>query len=312
MKVLILTGTTISDTCIEMLRKLGKGGAHLYIYSEGKFSNGMDFDNDQKYFDCIYSPDPDILLKVKPKIPYFYDVPSGRFDQELNFRVFDRHYSQLGGAKAVFVSDKKMNRYAHWAELNPYWVDEGIDLEKDYYIPKKFLTPKLNIGYIYDHEENYQIIKDVFYARKPNWVFHLYNAYDLKQDKGDIKFYDGDINLVKRSIYENSHIILNPSTPYKNSITQVPSQVSLEAMFNGCISVSGNIHENADHLIFDKYHYFKLDFIDANTIIETLRYADKRREKLDRMSKSGRNLVTKYYNAKESAKKKIEIIKKYI
>jgi len=176
MKIMMVIGNKFTPTSLEMVRQLGRGRIHTYIYSDGKFMNGMDFDNDQKYFDCIYSPNPDILLKLKPKIPYFYDIPSGTFNQELNYRVFDRHYSQLGGAKAVFVSDKKMNRYAHWAGLNPYWVDEGIDLEKDSYVLKKFLTPKLNIGYIYDHEDNYQIVKDVFCARKPNWVFHLYNA----------------------------------------------------------------------------------------------------------------------------------------
>jgi len=311
MKIMLVTDRAGTSTCLEMVRQLGHGNIHYYVYENGKFLNGVDFDNDQKYFDCIYSPNPEILLKLKLKIPYFYDIPSGRFNQELNFKVFNNHYSQLGGAKAVFVSDKKMSRYAHWEGLNTYWVNEGVDIDKFNYIPKKFITPKFHIGYIYDYEENYQIIKDVFSAKKPNWVFHLYNAHDLKQD-GSVKFYHGNEDMCKKSIYENSHVILNPSTPYKNSITAVPSQVSLEAMLNGCVSVSGNIHDNADQVLLDKFHYFKLDFIDANTIIETLRYADKRREKLDRMSKSGRGLVYKYYTAKESAKVKLNIIRKLI
>ena len=311
MKIMMVTGKNYSDTSSEIVTQVGRGRVHNYIYSDGSFLNGLDFENDQKYFDCIYSPDPSILLKLKPKIPYFYDIPSGMFEQELNFKVFDRHYSQLGGAKAVFVCDKKMNRYALWAGLNPYWVDDGVNLDKDHFIPKKFLTPKLHIGYIYDNDENLKIIKDVYSARKPNWVFHLYGV-DLKQASGDIKYYGGNLDLAKGEIYKNCHIFLNPSTPHKNSITPVPSQVSLEAMYNGCVSVCGNIHENVDHLIFDKYHYFRLDFIDANTVIETLRYADKRREKLDRMSKSGRDLVIKYYDAKVSAKRKIEIIKSFI
>jgi len=308
--MLVTTGSPFGDVESEMIRLLGRS-VHLYIYKDGKFLNGMDFDNDQKYFDCIYSPDPELLLKLKLKIPYFYDIPSGKFKYELNYRVFEKHYSQLGGAKAVFVSDKKMSKYAHWSGLETHWVNGGVALEKDNYVPKKFITPKLHIGYIYDHEENYQIVKDVFSAKKPNWVFHLYNAYDLKQE-GNIKFYSGEEGMCRKSIYENSHIILNPSTPYKNSITPVPSQVFLEAMLNGCISISGNIHDNADHLMFDKYHYLKLDFIDANTIIETLRFADKRREKLARMSKSGRDTVLKYFNAKESAKSKLNIIKSLI
>jgi len=311
MKIMMVTGSDFKDTDREMARQLGSDNMHVYVYKNGEFLKGMDFDNDQKHFDCIYSPDPDILLKLKLKIPYFYDIPSGRFNQELNFKVFNRHYSQLGGAKAVFVNDKKMNRYAHWAGLNPHWVNEGVSLDKDRYIPKKFITPQLHIGYFYDYEDNYKIIKDVFSAKKPNWIFHIYNDHDLKQD-GNIVFYNGDEALSRSTIYEHTHIILNPSTPYRNSITQVPSQVSLEAMLNGCVSVSGNIHDNADHVMFDKFHYFKLDFIDANTVIETLRYADKRRAKLDKMSKSGRDMVMKYYDAKESAKKKLEIINSLI
>jgi len=311
MKIMLVIGDKSGDAVLEMVRQLGIGNMHYYVYKEGKFLNSVDFENDQKYFDCIYSPDPDILLKLKLKIPYFYDIPSGRFNHELNYRVFDKHYSQLGGAKAVFVNDKKMSRYAHWAGLNPHWVNDGIDFENFSFSPKKFIMNKLNIGYIYDNEDNYKIIKDVFSAKKPNWVFHLYKAYDLKQD-GNIKFYNGDLNMTKKVIFDNCHIMLNPSTPCNHSITPVPSKVSLEAMLSGCISVSGNMHNNMDHVIFDKFHYLKLDFIDANTIIETLRYADKRREKLDRMSKAGRDLVLKYYDAKESAKRKLNIIKSLI
>ena len=83
-------------------------------------------------------------------------------------------------------------------------------------------------------------------------------------------------------------------------------------MLLGCIPITGNMHDNEDCVMFDKYHYLKLDFIDANTILETLRYADKRREKLYRMSKEGRKLVYKYFDSKESANQKISIISKYI
>lgn len=311
MKIMMVTSNTTNDTCGEIIRQLGSGSVHQYIYSNDKFLSNVDFINDQKYFDCIYTPDPDILLKLKPKIPYFYDIPSGRFPQELNFKVFDSYYSQLGGAKAVFVCDKKMNRYAHWAGLNAYWVNDGVSIDKHDYVPKNFITPKLNIGYIYDFADNYRIVKDVIFAKNSNWVFHLYGVNDLKQDSS-VKIYDGSIDVAKRSIYENCHIILNPSAPYANSITPVPSQISLEAMTHGCVSVSANIHENSDHLLFDKFHYFRLDFIDANTIIETLRYAEKRRDKLERMSKSGRDVVLKNYDAKETAAKKLDIIHKLI
>ena len=304
---MLITGKEISDTCLEMIRILGFSSIRRYIYSEGSFPQDIDFENDQKYFDCVYSPDPDILLNLKLKIPYFYDIPSGLFDYELNFKVFNRIYSQLGGAKAVFVNDKKMSRYAHWEGLNTYWINEGIDLEKDFYAPKKFITPKLHIGYIYDNEENYQIIKNVYFARKSNWIFHLYNPYDLKLGI-DTVLYEGNIDLRRYDLYRNCHVLLNPSMPHKHSIRPVPSQAALEAMYQGCILVSGNMHDNGDHLIFDKYHYLKLDFIDANTVIETLRYADKRREKLERMSKSGREVIFKYYDVKESARQKIKII----
>jgi len=311
---MLVSGERVSDTCLEMIHQIGFGSIHQYIYSNGNFLNGVDFENDQKYFDCIYSPDPDILLKLKLRIPYYYDIPTGRFNQELNYTVFNKYYSQLGGAKAVFVNDKKMNRYAHWAGLNSFWVNEGINLnegvnfEKNLLTPKKFMTPKLHIGYVYDTEANYKLIKNVISAKKSNWIFHMYNAHDLKQD-GSIKFYNGIKDLARRKIYENCQIFLNPSLPYKNSITQVPSLVTLESMAQGCIALCGNIHDNADSILFDKYHYFKLDFIDANTIIETLRYVDKRREKLDNVSKAGRKVVFKYFDAKKSAKQKIDILK---
>lgn len=311
MKIMFVTDDTISDTCLEMIRQLGYGNLGHYIYNGVSFKNNKDFDNDQKYFDCIYSPNPEILLKLKPKIPYFYDIPSGTFDFDLNFKVFNQHYSQLGGAKAVFVNDKKMSRYASWEELNPFWVNEGIDFEKHDCVYKKFLTPKLNIGFINDSEEDYKIIKDVLFAKKPNWVFHIYNSGNLEQD-GSIKFYEGRLDLVKKTIYENSQIIINPSIPFKNSLRPFPLTIALEAMYNGCVNISGNVHDNVDNVLFDNFHYFKLDFIDANTIIETLRYADKRRDKLERMSRGGAGVVKKYFNAKESARLKLDIIRSLI
>ena len=79
-------------------------------------------------------------------------------------------------------------------------------------------------------------------------------------------------------------------------------------MLMGCVSISGNIHDNSDNILFDNYHYFKLDFIDANTIISTLRYADNRRDKLSRMSESAQEIVRKYFDSKNSAKLKLKII----
>lgn len=311
MKVMFITGEQKSDTCLEMIRQLGYGSLGHYVYSDGSFKNNKDFDNDQKYFDCIYSPNPEILLRLKPKIPYFYDIPSGTFDFDLNFKVFNQHYSQLGGAKAVFVSDKKMSRYAAWEELNPFWVNEGIDFEKQECVPKKFFTPKLHIGFINDSEEDYKIIKDVLCAKKPNWEFHIYNSGNIEQD-GSIKFYEGNPQLAKKMIYENSHLIINPSIPCNNSLRPFPLEIALESMYNGCVNISGNIHDNADNVLFDNFHYFKLDFIDANTVIETLRYADKRRDKLERMAVSSKEVVKKYFNAKESARNKLDVIHKLI
>lgn len=306
MKIMLISTKEKSPTCLEMVRQLGSGNIHSYDITDDGF-----LDNDQKYFDCIYSPDPDLLLKMKLKIPYFYDIPSGRFKNDLNYRVFDKHYSQLGGAKAVFVNDKKMSRYAHWAGLQTYWINEGIDFDKTNYTPKNYLTPKLHIGYIFDSEDNYDIIKDVISAKKQGWVFHLYGVTDQVSSE-NIIIHEGNIDLAKNDIYRECHILLNPALPHKNTISPMPSQVSLEAMHHGCISMCGNMHDNADHLFFDKYHYFKLDFIDHNTMIETLRYADKRREKLSRMSIAGRDVVNKYYDSKESALSKLNIIKEFI
>ena len=299
MKVMMIVDENISDTSLEMIRMLGFGNAVRYTYSNKQFDK--DFENDQKYFDCIYCENPKILLNLKIKIPYFYDIPSGTFKDELNFKIFNKYYSQISGAKAVFVNDKKMSRYAHWADLNPYWVNEGILIEKDTYIPKKFITPNLNIGYICDNEYNFEIIKDVISAKKSNWIFHLAGHCNIKQD-GHIKFYNGDSNMVREHLYKNCHILLNPKLPHKNSIEPVPSRNILEAILQGCIPVLGNIHDNLDHIFFDQYHYLKLDFIDSNTTLETIRYADKRREKLDRMVKAGRELIYKYFNAKITAK----------
>jgi len=303
MKVMLISSEEKSPTCLEMIRQLGSGNMHNYTLNDLEA-----IENDQKYFDCIYSPDPDILLKLKLKIPYFYDIPSGRFKHELDYKIFDKNYSQLGGAKASFVSDKKLSRYAHWSGLNPHWIREGIDLTSTDYIPKKFMVPALHIGYVYDSKDNYSLIKDVISAKRSNWIFHLYGVADQRSTQ-DIIIHEGNKELTKHAMYQQCHILLNPSLPHKNTIAAMPSQVSLEAMYHGCISVSGNMHENVDHILFDKFHYFKLDFIDTNTIIETLRYADKRREKLSRMSLAGRDCVRKYYNAIDSAKRKLEIIR---
>lgn len=311
MKVMFVTSENISDTCLEMIRQLGCGDGVRYIFNGLSFKNNKDFENDQKYFDCIYSPNPEILLKIKPKIPYFYDISSGNFEDELNFKVFHQAYSQLWGAKAVFVSDKKMSKYAAWERLNAFWINEGVDLDKEYTCNKKFFTPKLHIGFINNYDKDMDLISDVIFAKKSNWFFHIYNSKNLEQD-GNIKFYEGNIELAKKEMYTNTHIMITPNIPNKNSLNPFPSDIALEAMLNRCVNISGNIHENSDNILFDNFNYFKLDFIDSNTIISTLNYADKRRDKLERMSLSSREIVKRYFNAKESAKQKLSVIKSLV
>ncbi len=91
--------------------------------------NISEFEESQNNFDCVYSYDPRLLMERRIKIPYFYDIPSFCFDNELDYRAFEQIYARLAGASAVFVYDKLLNKYAHWLDLNSYWAPKSVDTD---------------------------------------------------------------------------------------------------------------------------------------------------------------------------------------
>jgi len=109
-------------------------------------------------------------------------------------------------------------------------------------------------------------------------------------------------------MYRECNVVLDPRIPKNNRVCEFPSKIFLESLSSGCIAVASNISGNFDNIIFDKVTYFKLDFVDANTVVSTLRYIDKRREKLERMSKKGRSVVKKYFNIESLTNSKLEVI----
>jgi len=235
------------------------------------------FEEIQKDFDCLYSTSPHFIINKKIKIPYFYNIYAGEVENELIFNVFNNFYSKLQGANAVFVNDKKLNKYAEWLDLNSYWIPNGINEYK--FKNKKFLTPKLHIGIPLNSDPD--IKEKLLFAKKSNWEFHTENIYD------------------------NCHVYLNLSKDYC-----FPNKNSLEAMSNSCVLISTNLHGNNTNIIFDDVHYIKLDFLDVNIILDALRYSDKRREKLERIAWTGAKMVNKYFLNKDLDKQRLEIIKK--
>ena len=91
-----------------------------------------------------------------------------------------------------------------------------------------------------------------------------------------------------------------------------PDINSLEAMTHGCALISSNPHGNNTSVFFDDLNYLKLDYIDANTILDALRYADKKRGKLESISKEGRLDSAKYFNYKDTAIQKVSVLLRYI
>jgi hypothetical protein len=79
-------------------------------------------------------------------------------------------------------------------------------------------------------------------------------------------------------------------------------------MLRGSVLIDSNSHGNNTNIFFDKFNYFKLDFIDTNTILNTLRFLDKRREKLESCAKEGRRNIKKYFDFRDTAKLKLDII----
>ncbi len=250
----------------------------------------------QENFDCIYSPFPRLLINEKLKIPYFYNV-----EDFTNFQNFSDFHSKIQGANAVFVNDRQLNRYSEWADLNSYWINKGIDCQKYYYLPRKYFTPKLNIGIILTSDkETIDLFSDIFKEKKSNWNFYIKYSNKEVPICGD----SFDVNS-KEEIFERCHIFLDLTRE------SFPNQNCLEAMARGCVVVSLNLSNNNNHIIFDEVHYFKLN-ISPIEILQSLRSLDKRREKLSRVSLQGSVLVRKYFNIKNIIKQKIDIMKQEI
>ncbi|MDB4330505.1 hypothetical protein N9948_02170, partial [bacterium] len=258
------------------------------------------------------------------KIPYFYNIYLNTYHSkpELNYRDFQKRYSQVKGASAVFVNDKKLNRFSNWAGLNSYFLNKPVDtLSYKFKRGRKFMTPKLNIGYIpssklFGETQRNKIFEDVWSSAKNNWILHTPDGNNLNiSDRNVIKYKttpkDGS-SFDYSEIYKNSHVIINPESIYHDDVDYSHSEYNLEAMSTGCVSICPNEHGTNSDYSFDKVHYFKLDFIDSNTLLDTLRYVDKRREKLDRMSHSGSQLIKKYYDVRKIAQQKIQVMKNSI
>jgi len=243
------------------------------------------FEEIQEHFDCLYSTSPNFIINKKIKIPYFYNIYAGELEGELNYNIFRDFYSKLQGANAVFVNDKKLNKYAEWLDLNSFWVPNSLIENQFIFKSKRFFTPKLHIGILSPTAPDIQILLDkLLFIKKTNWEFHITD---------------------KKDIHENCHIFLNLSKDYC-----FPNNDSLEAMRSGCVLISTNLHGNHTHIIFDDIHYIKLDFLDVNIILDALRYSDKRREKLERIALGGAKMVNKYFTSKNLDNQKLNIIRR--
>lgn len=308
MRLMIVTDKDTDETNY-MVSSLPNCSVYYCDCGTGKIQDN--FYEDQKYFDGIYAVNPKFIVDKKVSIPYFYNILPELLDNELDFREFNTFYSRLKGASSVFVGDKKLSKYSEWAELESYWVSQGIDVAKTLYSPKKFFTPKLKIGYVYDGDiETYKLMLEVVLLKKSNWEFHfVLGNYDheilgnLRELNGAVVFHNS-----RKEMYLEANIILDPRIPKKSKVCEFPSKLFLESLASGCVVVTSNLSGNQDNVLFDKVNYFKLDFVDTNTVISTLRYIDKRREKLERMSHKGRGLVKKYYSIHSSAAKKIAVM----
>lgn len=322
MKLLILdTSINIDFETIEFIKILGKENVAVYVCNKDKYLNEWfyeilknydeyEFIQDQINYDAVYVVQPG-ELEFTFRIPYFYNIYANTysFDIENNFDYFNYKYSKVKGAGAVFINDRKLNKFANWVGLNTYFLNRPVYTFKCNQ-NKKFLTPKLNIGFIPSNkilENNFRnkIIEDLYSAFKSNWILHIPKSNSLNLGCSNIEVYD--VLDEYKSIYENSHLIINPDTPQTIGINY--DRYCYEAMSMGCISIFPNFNNIGNDYIFDKVHYFKMDFVDVNTALNILRYVDKRREKLERMSLASKNVIHKYFDVRKIVQQKIQIIK---
>jgi len=250
-----------------------------------------EFEESQNNYDCVYSYDPRLLMERRIKIPYFYDIPSLCFDNELDYRTFEQIYSKLAGASAVFVYDKLLNKYAHWLGLNSYWVPRSVDTDIFKFEKKKFMTPQLNM-LIYDNinsdPRQHDLIKTMLKSFKNPWDLNLVH-------------YTAPVSAIKKAFSE-AHICLQLSYIHSGKLDAFPSTFLISAMASGCVGLANNDHGNNTHILFDRVHYFRIDDspeyyeYTANGIIKIIKYIDQRREKLERVSEDGSKAISKYFN----------------
>lgn len=283
MELMIVDREPFSLETQKILEILGKD--RVTVYSPTNI-----LEDYQKNYKLLYALDPQDLIKFKVKIPYFYNV-SGSYYTYNNFSSF---YSQITGASGVFVSDKKLNKFSEWLNLNTLWVNPQIDITNYRYTYRKFLTPKLNIGFVQKGDTS-DILKNMWYAKRSNWNLHILGN---NKDILDAEYYSNE-----STFYENIHIFLE--------VNSISSPESLKAMSMGIALIAYNKGRYFDNILFDKVHYFEIDFLDSNTILEILRYSDKRREKLERLGKSGSYLIAKYFNSSDIVKQKLSYMKIY-
>lgn len=334
MKLLILDNSfyPLNFETSEFVKQLGKSNVEIHsvrddIHRKTEYADIIKkfdqerFIQDQARFDAVYISNTEDTLIGVYKIPYFFNIYSHTWDidHELEFRNFEKRYSQLKGAGAVFINDRILNKYAHWIGLNSYYLNKPIDTYQytfDRY--KKFLTPKLNIGFIPSHKENCPrntIFKKVAELSKNNWVFHIpegnfldFNFKNVITHKINKKEGSG---LDYSEIYKNSQIIFNPEDP-KNDLGYSFSHECFQAMACGVIALKTNFHNNNMETLFDNVNFFKINSLRIESIIEDIRYIDKRREKLSKMSRMSYDYVYKYSDVRKIVQNKIMIIKNSI
>lgn len=288
MKIMLIDDKKNNPETKKIIEVIGKNNVGLFENIENYKDTDFDYlEECQKNYKKIYSLSPQSLLKFKVRIPYYYNI----FGTYPNYACFSQYYSQLQGASGVFVSDKKLNKFSEWLGLNSLWVNPAITVNDYPYTSRKFLTPKLNIGFI-QKENPSNIIKNMWYAKKSNWNLHIFGNH---KDIEDASYYS-DFS----SFYSNIQVFID--------MQESPTSEALVAMSLGIAVLAYNQSKSFDCILFDKVHYFEIDFLHSNTILEILRYSDKRREKLERLGKSGSYLIQKYFNNTETVNQKLKFM----
>ena len=265
--------------------------------------NISEFEESQNNFDCVYSYDPRLLMERRIKIPYFYDIPSFCFDNELDYRAFEQIYARLAGASAVFVYDKLLNKYAHWLDLNSYWAPKSVDTDVFQFNKKKYAVPYLNI-LLYDaanaDPRQHELVKLMRKAFKASWDINIVH-------------YTDSVSAIKKAL-SDAHICLQLSFEYAGKLDTFPNSFLATAMSVGCVGLANNYHGNNTNIMFDKVHYFRLDDIfeniedTAENIVQVIKYVDRRREKLERVSEDGSKAISKYFNIKSIVNLKLDVL----